>query len=171
MWQGATKFTFHYASTLSSSKIKKQGALEIYIPLCFYFILYPVADDAPQSHLHSTMLLLYPKYFLSNNLYNNNLHSTMLLLYRSIWHIPNCDVLNLHSTMLLLYRWRLLVVVSPRPIYIPLCFYFICNHGYRPHRYFVIYIPLCFYFINAWPWDWGASDNIYIPLCFYFIGI
>ena len=78
-------FTFHYASTLSEPKLIS-WILEscIYIPLCFYFILdvsasrtvisiiyiplcfYFIDSASCQSllrifHLHSTMLLLYPR--------------------------------------------------------------------------------------------------------------
>ena len=33
----------------------------IYIPLCFYFIHWRIRESTCESHLHSTMLLLYPK--------------------------------------------------------------------------------------------------------------
>ena len=77
-----TKFTFHYASTLSQGYFQPRPVrpnlhstmlllyrfwiwfiwcnLPIYIPLCFYFILCIHLHCRNLSYLHSTMLLLYP---------------------------------------------------------------------------------------------------------------
>ena len=76
-------FTFHYASTLSDSSFMQS-----------FF----------QSHLHSTMLLLYLKGWPDHWNWKAYLHSTMLLLYlKQIDYISAVEQ-NLHSTMLLLYH-------------------------------------------------------------------
>ena len=54
-----TGFTFHYASTLSEWYHTDRGVYQIYIPLCFYFILKTKVIDHVNKNLHSTMLLLY----------------------------------------------------------------------------------------------------------------
>ena len=77
------KFTFHYASTLSTYVDKIPASVK--------------------TNLHSTMLLLYQFLHEFFCISCNNLHSTMLLLYldpffcQQPWHV------HLHSTMLLLY--------------------------------------------------------------------
>ena len=97
------RFTFHYASTLSSSSLVVRHRL-------FY--------------LHSTMLLLYLFLVQYVRFFQAHLHSTMLLLYlrlecrcirvlRFTFHYASTlspsldpskdDQKNLHSTMLLLY--------------------------------------------------------------------
>ena len=58
-----------------------------------------------------------------------------------------------------------------RPIYIPLCFYFIAISFVCSARAISIYIPLCFYFIIHRINLDGRICWIYIPLCFYFIGV
>ena len=143
------KFTFHYASTLSCFLFQISSYIcFIYIPLCFYFIAwhYPVLiyND---SHLHSTMLLLYPVTV-------NGIEARTVKIY-----IPLCfyfiaenlsHVLrghNLHSTMLLLYPSSGLIKIQSQLIYIPLCFYFIDKLHKDFSLLFPIYIPLCFYFI------------------------
>ena len=79
-----------------------------------------------------------------------HLHSTMLLLYVKENDSPCCSCLYLHSTMLLLYDRSDNGIVSVNDIYIPLCFYFMCNF-YVHIWIFLIYIPLCFYFIKLFP--------------------
>ena len=125
----------------------------IYIPLCFYFIQAHPAQEVAEGHLHSTMLLLYLRptkflFFAMSHLHStmlllypeeardydavhSNLHSTMLLLYpetslyeENIWR-------DLHSTMLLLYLKLLKGNMSCNQIYIPLCFYFICDRRWQ----------------------------------------
>ena len=56
----ASRFTFHYASTLSNMYLMITRLFLIYIPLCFYFILYIYREYYSRNkNLHSTMLLLY----------------------------------------------------------------------------------------------------------------
>ena len=90
------------------------------------------------------------------------------------------------STLSPLRLWSM----SPRIIYIPLCFYFIFLIHLLTVRFPFIYIPLCFYFIATailqsvrqhdlhstmlllYPGKsrrGHACGYIYIPLCFYFI--
>ena len=106
---------------------RKACAVNIYIPLCFYFI--PCIRSLTM--LRSFIYIPLCFYFIGNVddsiVAEQNLHSTMLLLYlRSVQNLcwPSC-------------------------IYIPLCFYFIlCNRGFLPSL-LKIYIPLCFYFISC----------------------
>ena len=142
-------FTFHYASTLSYWTVSGLSHwYSIYIPLCFYFIEYPVILRIRKADLHSTMLLLYLIFTTSSRTVFAYLHSTMLLLY------PSGD---LH------------VLCSALVIYIPLCFYFILLGKGDQLIVLAIYIPLCFYFICGDAKVWGNAKVIYIPLCFYFI--
>ena len=74
----------------------------------------------------------------------------MLLLY-ILGIICRCPLfIHLHSTMLLLYEDHPVRDVQKIQIYIPLCFYFMCNF-YVHIWIFLIYIPLCFYFIKLFP--------------------
>ena len=52
-------FTFHYASTLSVKISDVVKVCNIYIPLCFYFIVMSSTREVTPLNLHSTMLLLY----------------------------------------------------------------------------------------------------------------
>ena len=120
------RFTFHYASTISTTALPRVSTHPIYIPLCFYYIIFLFWQlDIMSGYLHSTMLLLYHvlsgwrfrlifiyiplcfyyirkllKYSISSRSY---LHSTMLLLYRIGVTVRDSPDSNLHSTMLLLY--------------------------------------------------------------------
>ena len=99
------RFTFHYASTLSKNRDQKSiGRTKIYIPLCFYFIVWAFCSDKQR-----------------NTWFTFHYAST---LSRSILSIISADT-YLHSTMLLLYLVRVLRFVVLSFIYIPLCFYFI----------------------------------------------
>ena len=121
-------FTFHYASTLSAAASDIDFCLSfIYIPLCFYFIVYPfhlfrkfhlftfhyasTLSSVPTALTGNTELIYIPLcfYFIphlsgSRSSTGIHLHSTMLLLY----HVcaPDCPGFryHLHSTMLLLYH-------------------------------------------------------------------
>ena len=106
----------------------------IYIPLCFYFIGYETPIEYHMTHLHSTMLLLYPymeigqevKVALFTFHYAStlsrmdsgdpqlfvDLHSTMLLLYLMRVVMTFGSIHHLHSTMLLLYHSRKLTVLT-----------------------------------------------------------
>ena len=135
-----------YFIPVSSSSI--QHSKHIYIPLCFYFIqplqplprstdthlhstmllLYPnpaFSFCCRSTHLHSTMLLLYPFFARTFVLFFKNLHSTMLLLYHCRKLLIDCVLHHLHSTMLLLYQDTGITKSTFSDIYIPLCFYFI----------------------------------------------
>ena len=60
-FESVAEFTFHYASTLSVCHRGAAGKIiQIYIPLCFYFIASGIDVVNADKHLHSTMLLLYP---------------------------------------------------------------------------------------------------------------
>ena len=72
------------------------------------------------------MLLLYPENVSRSLAIEPNLHSTMLLLYLRV--IDNDGI--------------------EKEIYIPLCFYFICDVPHAEQVTYNIYIPLCFYFIS-----------------------
>ena len=54
-----TKFTFHYASTLSQADRSAHVLIKIYIPLCFYFIVWEAVSQPPPSkftfHYASTL--------------------------------------------------------------------------------------------------------------------
>ena len=78
---------------------------EIYIPLCFYFIIVCQNRLDSHCHLHSTMLLLYDRPCLQYVDDHPHLHSTMLLLYAFFQKLRNLSI----------------------RIYIPLCFYFISS--------------------------------------------
>ena len=168
---GDAGFTFHYASTLSYNlhdpipvilfiyiplcfyfigKGSRGSAprFRIYIPLCFYFIPFHLDCRFTRSHLHSTMLLLYPEiafdisgvfmiyiplcfYFICSkplfSFISFNLHSTMLLLYPSA-----CDIISLQAPGFTFHYASTLSPFSAQQrrlmhIYIPLCFYFIKN--------------------------------------------
>ena len=130
-------------------------AYQIYIPLCFYFIIYVQNHPLRIPHLHSTMLLLYPLGCRVDIQHKLNLHSTMLLLYRWTAYEPEGESWNLHSTMLLLYLDENMNKISValftfhyastlsqinclscfyNSIYIPLCFYFIIKRPARSKR-------------------------------------
>ena len=144
-------FTFHYASTLSithtlifyfrfdlhstmlllyrSHNRNHAHSPGIYIPLCFYFIVWPSSNiSSIASYLHSTMLLLYLTPRHSAHTPDLHLHSTMLLLYLVLHEKGTIPHIYLHSTMLLLYPSRAVTFPPFDAIYIPLCFYFI---GYK----------------------------------------
>ena len=115
----------------------------------------------------------------------------MLLLYR--WHLLLSSQLRLylHSTMLLLYPQCFRYVLTYKPIYIPLCFYFIrispgaCSNT-RSHlhstmlllyrsalRYikfpvFNLHSTMLLLYLRLFP-EKQKRTLIYIPLCFYFI--
>ena len=165
--------------------------LKIYIPLCFYFIATAVFFEIVNIHLHSTMLLLYPRapleYRTSAKEFTFHYASTLSrccsqFLWGLFIYIPLCFyfiaaaaalaaaiVAYLHSTMLLLYQLSVRQVLHSSWIYIPLCFYFIGWSGSIFSAQRLIYIPLCFYFISRKPVSRRRKINIYIPLCFYFI--
>ena len=146
--------------------------LIIYIPLCFYFItchlLHPVQsfqftfhyastlshhrpsmNDFVHTHLHSTMLLLYPLFF-------------MTAYYTGEIYIPLCFyfIESLRD-----------VAAYPVQIYIPLCFYFIVDNPEDKRRN---YNGFTFHYASTLSRIWSKRTGksfIYIPLCFYFIAV
>ena len=76
-----------------------------------------------------------------------DLHSIMLLLY-PIHGLPEFSFEDNKQSMMRLNMRHTCVNFPPiHPIYIPLCFYFICGNNLCSFIPFWIYIPLCFYFI------------------------
>ena len=151
-YQGALRsgkkvFTFHYASTLSEKSARLNTEWIIYIPLCFYFIIFPmkfiVAREKFTFHYAST--LSYPEtesqfpilftFHYASTLSQSprkifipdyfDLHSTMLLLYPYTVKVGDClyDIFTFHYASTL--SGRVLAVNRVCEIYIPLCFYFI----------------------------------------------
>ena len=121
-------FTFHYASTLSEPVQAAEGAVIIYIPLCFYFII-PLIRPSP---------LIFPIYI------------PLCFYFIRIRHLEgemDRAVFTFHYASTLsdaAWEWW-----TGRPvIYIPLCFYFIATRAQRCKICKRIYIPLCFYFIQ-----------------------
>ena len=124
--ESTVPFTFHYASTLSDmATAKKLPSGSIYIPLCFYFITAWMMK--PEKHLRIYIPLCF--YFITQGdiekLTITNLHSTMLLLYQSRYngHLEASSFTFHYASTLSAANgdgWTII------PIYIPLCFYFIC---------------------------------------------
>ena len=73
------------------------------------------------------MLLLYLFQKICLFYQHCTLHSTMLLLYLTHYVVFPERGLSLHSTMLLLYLIRARLYKPFMPLYIPLCFYYICR--------------------------------------------
>ena len=165
----ASTFTFHYASTLS---VRRKDLLSL------------------QTHLHSTMLLLYRPLRPSHILRIPHLHSTMLLLYPSKicnfgmrylftfhyastlsgWAVGGCvSDFNLHSTMLLLY----LRPTKIRSLYCQnlhstmlLLYHTLRIHGEALKHHLHSTMLLLYRRTDIPDLD---GPCIYIPLCFYFI--
>ena len=129
----SASFTFHYASTLSSTGRRRRSCgNRIYIPLCFYFITTRThSQKASWSNLHSTMLLLYQTPVGFTPFVSMYLHSTMLLLYHVV--LAPCafsaNIFTFHYASTLSSAF-LSSFCNFQIIYIPLCFYFI----YAPDR-------------------------------------
>ena len=144
----------------------------IYIPLCFYFILY--------------------SRYLISCVYEFTFHYASTLSHRTVSsrprviciYIPLCfyfigksgrnDAESKTIYIPLCFYFIFIINVSVSEIdeyfiYIPLCFYFIPPSDHIDFDVFQIYIPLCFYFIDDWTDSKSPADLIYIPLCFYFI--
>ena len=189
-----SRFTFHYASTLSSLLIDQEVKKYIYIPLCFYFI------DQQRTTTDRICFIYIPLcfYFIYNikefrtSVFAFTFHYASTLSH----HRPSMNDFvhtHLHSTMLLLYPLFFMTAYYTGEIYIPLCFYFIESLRDVAAYPVQIYIPLCFYFIVDNPEDKRRNYNgftfhyastlsriwskrtgksfIYIPLCFYFIAV
>ena len=138
------------------------------------------------------MLLLYRSRSNTETLRKKNLHSTMLLLYLGkIRYLGKHAAFTFHYASTLSSKCRDYQYI--RPIYIPLCFYFIRRQLKILYQEHMIYIPLCFYFIDfaryfakligKFTFHYASTLSlirqqypifcslIYIPLCFYFIPI
>ena len=98
----------------------------IYIPLCFYFIPYtvtvPVLHGSFTFHYASTLSV--PQ--ILDQVLDSHLHSTMLLLYPIMTAMRGCPAMLIYIPLCFYF------IVSDRQdaqivtiIYIPLCFYFI----------------------------------------------
>ena len=98
-------FTFHYASTISEVNANNGETDCLYIPLCFYYIMFPFVQEA----------WLYAFTF--------HYASTISLLPLCICPCKT----PLHSTMLLLYQVTMEEKVTKLFLYIPLCFYYIAG--------------------------------------------
>ena len=129
-------FTFHYASTLSSTE---SGYCERNCLFTFHYAStlssWNRSIACPITHLHSTMLLLYLSIDLQTALDKDNLHSTMLLLYRIGWNgrfASTAFTFHYASTL----SCTLMQKETWRQIYIPLCFYFIGFWSSGIHRPF-----------------------------------
>ena len=178
-------------------------------------LLYHIQEQRAEitaQNLHSTMLLLYRGRRFTRRcrkleftfhyastlstlrqleaIASAHLHSTMLLLYLNLHLLTPSISTYLHSTMLLLYRLPTAADRWRRPIYIPLCFYFIdlINGGINGTIKFTFHYAstlslqvlraesllrylhstmLLLYLIFLF--KTGHIKFIYIPLCFYFI--
>ena len=164
------KFTFHYASTLSSGNCSSYWSKQlIYIPLCFYFIRRVIYLDVRWPIIYIPLCF----YFINKAALYKDRSCPFTFHYASTLSMMRPDLVwtdtHLHSTMLLLYRNRTDRKGSADFIYIPLCFYFISFITSLPSRALQIYIPLCFYFIVYSRKSRVPFYLIYIPLCFYFI--
>ena len=100
---------------------------DIYIPLCFYFILIKflrkLACVEFTFHYASTLSYSLRLWLLSVQTFTFHYASTLSLITLTVKSLKS----YLHSTMLLLYRRSGMRQQSRRNIYIPLCFYFICG--------------------------------------------
>ena len=145
--------------------------INIYIPLCFYFICGRKKSQRWPSRIYIPLCF----YFID--------WSSVRSKNYGLIYIPLCFYfICIHRVI---FRQKIL-------IYIPLCFYFIlCIHAghwrfFNLHStmlllyrsvwdigwlYKRIYIPLCFYFIFPMISPCDCNAFIYIPLCFYFIRI
>ena len=143
---------------------------QIYIPLCFYFIGrgHRVRGSGHSSftfHYASTLSV----WKSQGSETGKHLHSTMLLLYPRGRRKMTGDELHLHSTMLLLYLFPASYSPDSYFIYIPLCFYFIDQF----HVFSFLPLQFTFHYAStlssAWMRAIRCMELIYIPLCFYFI--
>ena len=193
----------------------RRGRFPIYIPLCFYFIerkcrVWPLQPEFTfhyastlseinnivqqcKTHLHSTMLLLYPILRYSFGGYFTYLHSTMLLLYlktgirlslragkftfhyASTLSIENANkkvmCAHLHSTMLLLYQNGFSSLLSNTCKF---TFHYASTlskylRGIGGQEINLHSTMLLLYRTLSRPKP--RPEPIYIPLCFYFIGL
>ena len=186
-----TKFTFHYASTLSGSLRRSLLSSLIYIPLCFYFIssaahaaifffpiyiplcFYFILTKSTKSscnclftfHYASTLSLISTQ----NTSHNHNLHSTMLLLYLlPVVYCIDHSVFTFHYASTLSKKSRL----SPRLIHdLHSTMLLLYRGGERDGRHerdeFTFHYASTLSVFNSVKST--ATSVIYIPLCFYFI--
>ena len=102
-------FTFHYASTLSDTHTKQRGVYIIYIPLCFYFIYHWWARRTCRSkftfHYASTLSAFASSWLGHLSWFTFHYASTLSHGFVKLVLF----VLHLHSTMLLLYPFGFVV--------------------------------------------------------------
>ena len=103
--------------------------IQLYIPLCFYYIASVYSTGAEMLNpLHSTMLLLYLSHIIKGSkdyLFTFHYASTISLKGA----LSGLKETPLHSTMLLLYLYRAAAVAYTCDLYIPLCFYYIISEN------------------------------------------
>ena len=143
--------------------------MQIYIPLCFYFIGFPSVVPMSRGKIYIPLCFYFIWEIYQNQMGQTNLHSTMLLLYliSSASTVALCPFTfhyastlskvlctsmtrtsHLHSTMLLLYRSSIRQL-GIRHLHLHstmLLLYRWRNGGSKIAK--CIYIPLCFYFIK-----------------------
>ena len=165
-----SKFTFHYASTLSFTRL--------YVPIVICRFTF---------HYASTLSMSSLSHWMMGRRFTFHYASTLSIWRLKMEFINEWFTFHYAST---LSRYFFSTDINCI-IYIPLCFYFIrISHiAYAPYLWFTfhyastlssapvrswhhllrIYIPLCFYFICAAGKLVKRNLSIYIPLCFYFI--
>ena len=167
-----SKFTFHYASTLSNFVERLLiRIILIYIPLCFYFIYSDFEDDRMSDYIYIPLCF----YFIKEH------PECVSDEYSFTFHYASTLSKDPHD------------VIIPELIYIPLCFYFIKDTFwflFLTNRIFTFHYAstlsqkltrirqnlswFTFHYASTLSvWDHLAvpgADQIYIPLCFYFIG-
>ena len=133
----------------------------IYIPLCFYFIYFPLRHWRRFCHIYIPLCF----YFIAASIWGTHSCVAFTFHYASTLSKaePNkaCTRADLHSIMLLLYRPRPTYRLCTPRIYIPLCFYFIICNLLQLSIFFKIYIPLCFYFIRLVPQRATETMNLH----------
>ena len=164
-------FTFHYASTLSLSFSTPRSW---YSGFTFHYASTLSSHRyrvycALCLHLHSTMLLLYRSLRASLAASLRYLHSTMLLLYLSKPCRNLLSCLHLHSTMLLLYHICLQKIRwLTRNLHSTMLLLYHRRSCIRMGNQFHLHSTM----LLLYPHVHCPPDRIlriYIPLCFYFI--
>ena len=144
-----SKFTFHYASTLSKRRSEEGSRrISIYIPLCFYFIGFLVTVLCGVICIYIPLCFYFINGISSSSIRRIEIYIPLCFYFICLFlshgqrafliYIPLCFYfieapigiageirIHLHSTMLLLYRKSQITCSMGSDIYIPLCFYFI----------------------------------------------
>ena len=142
----------------------------IYIPLCFYFICIFLPGFVKIMHLHSTMLLLYPKnpaIFKSfSSLFTFHYASTLSSVVDST--VFGAPIFTFHYASTL-SQGSCRYSEGEEEFTFHYASTLSNGSEFSFSAISLIYIPLCFYFIENSRYFRNTSDCIYIPLCFYFI--